>query len=139
MANPNVIDYSYFSKSPSTYNIRSTNNHFFVREPDPEYGDDLTTKLAALLNMPTWPQFPDGAYLNSQQATRLYQTAHGTQGLIHILNRSAYLQGLAQDYNEPNQQLNEYQQSQLWAALSELGRELVRVVDEVQERAGESS
>jgi hypothetical protein len=142
MANSNVIEslyfskpYDHFSKSHTYTANRSAIHRHNVREPKPEYNDDLTAKLAALLKMPAWPQFPDGAYLNSQQATRLYQIAHGIQGLIHILNRSTYLQGLARDYNEPNQQLNEYQQSQLWAGLIELGTELVEAVDEAHQRA----
>ncbi len=100
-----------------------------VREDEGSYNgstDELLEKIKFLLGKPLWPEFPDGVYLNSAEAERLYRLTHGAQGLIHILNQSTNLRRVAADYEgEPNPGLNEFLESQVWAALVEVGRGLV--------------
>jgi hypothetical protein len=100
-----------------------------VREDEGSYAtstDELLEKMKVLLSKPLWPEFPDGLYLNSNEASRLYRLTHGAQGLIHILNQSTNLRKVAADYEgEPNLGLNEFLESQVWAALVEIGRGLV--------------
>jgi hypothetical protein len=136
MANPNVIDYTNFSNSYAL--SRANHHHLSVRENEGEYGNSQTflDSIQALLNQPLWPQFPNGAYLNPAQAARLYRAAQSIQGLTHILDRSAQSRGLTQDYeNEPNCSLSESQESQLRAALIEIGTELVNLADDLHCRA----
>jgi hypothetical protein len=133
MANPNVIDYATFSKSRAL-----TRSFSEVREPDTEYGDnDLAAQITALLNQPLWPQFPDGAYLKADQATRFYRLAHAVNGLTHCLNRSANSH-TSQDYDDLSNAaapLTTYRQSQLWNALIELSGDLLKLADELQAQA----
>jgi hypothetical protein len=135
MANPNVIDYAQFSKYP-TYNPQHHHTHF-VREDEGQYDNQqLLEKIQTLLNKPLWPQFPDGTYLNANQAGRFYRAAQGIQGLSHILDRSAHLRGESEDYdNEPTPTLSQLEESQLRVALIELSTELVNLADDLHCRA----
>lgn len=133
MANLKVISNSAFSNYPTHVSDRW--NAYQVREDEGEYHkttDDLLNKVNALLNEPLWPKFPDGIYLKPDEAERLYRLAHGAQGLIHILNRSIHLSSNAKGYeDEPDIWLNEFQESQVWAAMIEMGRDLVSITDQL--------
>lgn len=127
MANLKVITnnaYRNYSTQP-----REQRYPYEVREDEGSYTtstDELLEKMKFLLGKPLWPEFPDGVYLNSKESERLYRLAHGAQGLIHILNQSTNLRKVAADYEgEPNLGLNEFLESQVWAALVEIGRGLV--------------
>ena len=110
-----------------------------VREDEGSYSsntDDLLEKMKTLLGLPMWPQFEDGVYLKPDEAAQLYRLAHGARGLMHILNRSAYLRESAEVYTADNViWLNEFVESQCWAAAVETGEALVRLTDELQHRA----
>lgn len=122
MANQNVIDYPAFGKETGITQLYEKN----LREPEVEYGrDDLTAQIATLLNRPLWPLFPDGAYLNTKQARKLYRAAQGISGLIHVLNRSTYAGDMAME------SLREPQQSKLWCALIELSEDVMRLADDM--------
>lgn len=121
MATQNVIDYSRFSKATTITHHHYTN----LREPTADYGDDLSTKIAALLKKPLWPQFRDGSYLNSAQATQFYRATQGISGLIHILNPTSHAEGAHGGL------LNEPQQGKLWEALIALSGEMMRLADDL--------
>lgn len=108
-----------------------------VREDEGSYSsntDDLLEKMKTLLDLPLWPQFPDGVYLKPEQAERLYRLAHGMRGLVHIFNRSTHLCRIAKDYEEEsNIWLNEFQESQVWSAVIELGESLVAATNELHD------
>jgi hypothetical protein len=128
MATPNVIDCPAFSKphlGSNSYLVPKPNQHrWFVREDEADYGK--------ILNIPLWPQFPDGAYLKPLEASRFYRATQGIQGLVHLLNRSNHLRGLNKDYDgEIDRPLSEAQESKLWAALIEIGVELGRLADDL--------
>jgi hypothetical protein len=141
MAKPHAVRRTTFTNSTLSSRKSSSPVHrYFVREPEAQYGaNDLAAIIDNLLKQPLWPAFEHGAYLPSQQAKRIYRLAHGIQALTHILNRSAYARALAQDDAaaptvvsiKSAQSLNEYQESQAWGALIELGAELVKLVEDL--------
>lgn len=128
MAYQNVIDYPMFGKETGITQLHEKT----LREPEAKYSnDDLYEKIAALLHRPLWPLFPEGAYLNTKQARKLYRTAQGIAGLVHILNRATYCTAA-----EP---LHEPQQSRLWNALIELSDDALRLTDEMLHRASDDA
>lgn len=129
MANLKVItNHAYRNYSTQ---MREWPHLYEVREDEGSYTsstDELLEKMKALFNKPLWPEFPDGVYLNSEEAARLYRLAHGAHGLIHILNQSTNLRRVSADYEgELGLGLNEFLESQVWAALVEVGRGLVSI------------
>ena len=155
MANLNVSDNSAFGNYRDHY---TSNYAYSVRESEPDYPyNNANTPSKANTNtnnpepttnncfgIPTdqslWPQFPDGAYLNTKQATGLYRAAQGISGLVFVLNRSAHLRGLARDYqNEPDHSLSEVQESKVWNALIKLSADLNNLADDLQNRAAEDT
>jgi hypothetical protein len=114
-----------------------------VREDEGNYSnntEDLLEKIKVLLDKPLWPEFPDGLYLKPEEAARLYRLTHGAQGLIHILNRSANFRRMAGDYEgEPNIGLSELLESQVWAALIEVGGKVASFDFDSQMRSSPAS
>jgi hypothetical protein len=110
-----------------------------VKEDEGSYSSnvgELLEKMKKLLDMPQWPKFEDGVYLEPDEAAQLYRLAHGAQGLIRILNRSVHLRGTAKIYTVGQAiWLSELLESQCWAAVIETGEALVRISNELQHRA----